>query len=74
VIATKVGPMLGPDGIPALQATPGQLRGLVRDNLRELGIDHLDLVYLRGRRAEPAGAASRSPNASPRSRSCARRA
>src|ERR1700742_993214 len=29
VIATKVGPMLGPDGIPTLQATPGQLRGLV---------------------------------------------
>jgi aryl-alcohol dehydrogenase-like predicted oxidoreductase len=47
VIATKVGPMLGPDGIPALQATPGQLRGLVEDNLRELGLDHLDLVYLR---------------------------
>ena len=28
VIATKVGPMLGPDGTPTLQATPGQLRGL----------------------------------------------
>ena len=42
VIATKVGPMLGPDGTPALQATPGQLRGLVEDNLRELGADHLD--------------------------------
>jgi aryl-alcohol dehydrogenase-like predicted oxidoreductase len=47
VIATKVGPMLGPDGVPAQQATPGQLRGLVEDNLRELGVDHLDLVYLR---------------------------
>jgi pyridoxine 4-dehydrogenase len=47
VIATKVGPMLGPDGIPAYQATPAQLRGLVEDNLRELGLDHLDLVYLR---------------------------
>ena len=56
VIATKVGPMLGPDGTPALQATPGQLRGLVEDNLRELGVDHLDLVYLRvGGRNAPGG-------------------
>jgi aryl-alcohol dehydrogenase-like predicted oxidoreductase len=47
VIATKVGPMLGPDGVPARQATAAQLRGLVEDNLRELGADHLDLVYLR---------------------------
>ena len=46
VIATKVGPVPGPDG-PFRQATPGQLRGLVEDNLRELGVDHLDLVYLR---------------------------
>jgi aryl-alcohol dehydrogenase-like predicted oxidoreductase len=56
VIATKVGPMLGTDGTPALQATPGQLRGLVEDNLRELGVDHLDLVYLRvGGRSAPGG-------------------
>ena len=56
VIATKVGPMLGPDGFPALQAAPGQLRGLVEDNLRELGVDHLDLVYLRvGGRNVPGG-------------------
>jgi aryl-alcohol dehydrogenase-like predicted oxidoreductase len=56
VIATKVGPMLGPDGTPALQATPGQLRALVEDNLRELGADHLDLVYLRvGGRNAPGG-------------------
>src|SRR5277367_1158958 len=41
VIATKVGPLLGPDGIPGQQATAGQLRGLVEDNLRELGVDHL---------------------------------
>jgi aryl-alcohol dehydrogenase-like predicted oxidoreductase len=47
VIATKVGPMLGPDGTPGKQATADQLRGLVEDNLRELGLDHLDLVYLR---------------------------
>ncbi len=55
VIATKVGPMLGPDGTPALQATPGQLRGLVEDNLRELGVDHLDLVYLRVGGMNPPG-------------------
>jgi len=56
VIATKVGPMLGPDGTPTLQATPDQLRGLVEDNLRELGTDHLDLVYLRvGGRNAPGG-------------------
>jgi aryl-alcohol dehydrogenase-like predicted oxidoreductase len=54
VIATKVGPMPGPDGSPSLQATPGELRGLVEDNLRELGLDRLDLVYLRvGGMSEP---------------------
>jgi aryl-alcohol dehydrogenase-like predicted oxidoreductase len=47
VIATKVGPMAGPDGSPRLQASPGELRGLVEDDLRELGRDRLDLVYLR---------------------------
>jgi aryl-alcohol dehydrogenase-like predicted oxidoreductase len=47
VIATKVGPMLGPDGVPTRQGAAGQLRGLVEDNLRELGVDRLDLVYLR---------------------------
>ena len=44
--------MLGPDGTPALQATGG----LVQDNLRELGLDRLDLVYLRvGARNPPGG-------------------
>ena len=56
VIATKVGPMLGPDGTPTFQAAPGQLGGLVEDNLRELGLDRLDLVYLRvGARNPPGG-------------------
>ena len=56
VIATKVGPLLGPDEIPSLQATAAQLRGLVEDNLRELGVDRLDLVYLRvGGRGAPGG-------------------
>ncbi|MCA2215718.1 aldo/keto reductase [Jidongwangia harbinensis] len=41
VIATKVGPT--PDGL----ARPDQLRGQVEANLRALGRDHLDLVYLR---------------------------
>jgi aryl-alcohol dehydrogenase-like predicted oxidoreductase len=47
VIATKVGPMRGPDGIPSAQATAAQLRGLVETDLQELGLDRLDLVYLR---------------------------
>jgi aryl-alcohol dehydrogenase-like predicted oxidoreductase len=47
VIATKVGPLRGPDGIPSGQATPDQLRGLVEEDLRRLGLDRLDLVYLR---------------------------
>ncbi|GAA2948612.1 MULTISPECIES: aldo/keto reductase [Streptomyces] len=47
VIATKVGPLPGPDGMPSRQASPGQLRGLVEADLRALGLDRLDLVYLR---------------------------
>lgn len=39
VIATKV-------SVPA-EAAAGQLRGLVEQDLRRLGLDHLDLVYLR---------------------------
>ena len=41
VIATKVGPT------PAGLARPDQMRGLVEENLRQLGREHLDLVYLR---------------------------
>ncbi len=41
VIATKVGPT--EEGL----ARPDQLRGLVEADLRDLGRDHLDLVYLR---------------------------
>ncbi|MGW4476471.1 oxidoreductase [Nonomuraea sp. NPDC004354] len=47
VIATKVGPLFNADGIPGGQAGPDALRGLVEDNLRTLGVDRLDLVYLR---------------------------
>ncbi|MFF1460738.1 aldo/keto reductase [Streptomyces sp. NPDC058330] len=47
VIATKVGPLPGPDGMPSRQASPDQLRGLVETDLRALGLERLDLVYLR---------------------------
>lgn len=50
-IATKVGPLRDAKGQMYGEAEPGQLRGLVEENLRELGVDVLDLVYLRvGRR------------------------
>ncbi|MEV8630865.1 oxidoreductase [Streptosporangium sp. NPDC051023] len=46
VIATKVGPRRGPEGwLP--EAGPEDLRPAVEQNLRELGQDRLDLVYLR---------------------------
>lgn len=47
VVATKVGPLLEGGVMPTGQATPDQLRGLVEDDLRRLGRDRLDLVYLR---------------------------
>ncbi|MFK0253280.1 aldo/keto reductase [Streptomyces sp. NPDC090445] len=47
VIATKVGPGRDPSGAWMPHATPGQLRGQVEQNLRELGRDHLDVVNLR---------------------------
>jgi aryl-alcohol dehydrogenase-like predicted oxidoreductase len=47
VIATKVGPLPGPNGVPSGQATADQLRGLVEADLRSLGLHRLDLVYLR---------------------------
>jgi aryl-alcohol dehydrogenase-like predicted oxidoreductase len=51
VIATKVGPIFGPSG-PS-QGTAADLRGLVEDNLKTLGLSHLDLVYLRIGLMEP---------------------
>ncbi|MFE2105918.1 aldo/keto reductase [Kitasatospora sp. NPDC059463] len=47
VIATKVGPLPGANGVPSGQATADQLRGLVEADLRSLGLERLDLVYLR---------------------------
>ncbi|WP_242906804.1 oxidoreductase [Actinomadura terrae] len=48
VIATKVGPYRGPDApTPTGQLPASGLRAEVERNLRELGLDRLDLVYLR---------------------------
>ncbi|MFI0262623.1 aldo/keto reductase [Streptomyces sp. NPDC017056] len=47
VITTKVGPGRAPSGDWLPHATPGQLRGQVEENLRQLGRDHLDVVNLR---------------------------
>jgi aryl-alcohol dehydrogenase-like predicted oxidoreductase len=47
VIATKVGPSRDPSGEWRPPAGPKELRGQVEENLRQLGRDHLDLVYLR---------------------------
>ncbi|SEF89818.1 Predicted oxidoreductase [Actinacidiphila yanglinensis] len=46
LIATKVGPLLV-DGRPGGQAGPEQLRALVTEDLRTLGLDRFELVYLR---------------------------
>ncbi|MFB7463391.1 aldo/keto reductase [Streptomyces sp. NPDC056224] len=54
VIATKVGPGRDPAG-QWWWAEPGQLRGQVEENLRQLGRDHLDLVNLRVPRRERSG-------------------
>ncbi|MGI5162192.1 oxidoreductase [Microbispora sp. CA-102843] len=57
VIATKVGPLLDETGMPGGEAGPAELRGLVEDNLRTLGVERLDLVYLRvGGMSGPGGA------------------
>jgi pyridoxine 4-dehydrogenase len=47
VIATKVGPGRDASGQWIDAARPGQLRGQVEENLRQLGRDHLDVVNLR---------------------------
>ncbi|MET8585631.1 aldo/keto reductase [Streptomyces collinus] len=47
VIATKVGPFRDYHGEWGSSARPDQLRGHVEENLRQLGRDHLDLVYFR---------------------------
>jgi pyridoxine 4-dehydrogenase len=54
VIATKVGPVFGPDG--PTQGPAAEIRPAVEANLEALGVDRLDLVYLRiGWREPPRG-------------------
>ncbi|WP_399886807.1 aldo/keto reductase [Streptomyces sp. BBFR51] len=53
VIATKVGPLRTPDGGLAATTDPAALRALVEENLQTLGVDRLDLVYLRIGGMEP---------------------
>lgn len=47
LIATKVGHSRDSSGGWRPPASPAELRGQVEENLRQLGRDHLDLVYLR---------------------------
>jgi diketogulonate reductase-like aldo/keto reductase len=59
VIATKVGPVFGPHG--PTQGTADGIRPAVEANLEALGVDRLDLVYLRiGWRAAPGRVAERA--------------
>ncbi|PZG21992.1 aldo/keto reductase [Nonomuraea aridisoli] len=51
VIATKVGPVFGPGG--PRQGTAAELRYQVEADLESLGLDRLDLVYLRVGTTEP---------------------
>ncbi|WSQ10302.1 oxidoreductase [Streptomyces sp. NBC_01231] len=53
VIATKVGPVRTPDGGLAATTNAADLRPLVEENLEALGVDRLDLVYLRIGGIEP---------------------
>jgi aryl-alcohol dehydrogenase-like predicted oxidoreductase len=54
VIATKVGPVFGPEG--PTQGSAADIRPAVEANLEALGVDRLDLVYLRiGWRTPPRG-------------------
>jgi aryl-alcohol dehydrogenase-like predicted oxidoreductase len=47
VITTKVGPGRGPAGNWLAAHTKDELRGQVEENIRQLGLDHLDVVNLR---------------------------
>ncbi|MFJ5309312.1 aldo/keto reductase [Streptomyces sp. NPDC088350] len=52
VIATKVGPFRNYSGEWGTSARPDDLRGHVEENLRQLGREHLDVVYLRRMRQD----------------------
>ena len=47
VIVTKVGPGIDPAGRFYEASTEAELRSQVEENLRRLGVDHLDVVNLR---------------------------
>lgn len=53
VIATKVGPWEHPDGRIEQTEDPAALRPAIEANLADLGLEHLDLVYLRVGQMEP---------------------
>lgn len=53
LLATKVGPARDSAGQWLPPVAPAQLRGQVEENLRQLGLDHLDLVYLRVQSRDP---------------------
>lgn len=55
-IATKVGPVRDAEGEMIGEAGPAELRAAVEQNLDELGVDVLDLVYLRVGRLRDTGA------------------
>ncbi|WP_239157628.1 aldo/keto reductase [Streptomyces sp. SID13726] len=52
LVAAKVGPFRDYAGEWGTSARPEDLRGHVEENLRQLGRDHLDLVYLRRMRQD----------------------
>jgi pyridoxine 4-dehydrogenase len=52
LIAAKVGPFRDYSGEWGTSARPEDLRGHVEENLRQLGRDHLDVVYLRRMRQD----------------------
>ncbi|MFE9181247.1 aldo/keto reductase [Streptomyces sp. NPDC007126] len=52
VVATKVGPYRDWSGEWGTSARPEDLRAHVEENLRQLGRDHLDVVYLRRMRQD----------------------
>lgn len=58
VLATKVGPLFTAGGQFIGQAAPADLRGLIEEDLRRLGQDQLELVYLRVGGLEPASGES----------------
>lgn len=58
VITTKVGPARHPSGAWAEDSGPDALRGQVEENIRQLGLDRLDVVNLRLGRTQDRGTGS----------------